>query len=112
MGEIKTKTMNKKKYIIDAIKATNKIIDARDAAYALGIDLSNYDGGIDELVTLVAVCVARKKSQVQKIERDVYWWLYDSSPKKITLDDKSVVDVEKLDSFVNWLFDWYGEKTK
>ena len=47
------------------------------------------------------------KKNFEKALNDVQWWLYEKVDKIITLGDKSKVDVNTPEAFIDWLERWY-----
>jgi hypothetical protein len=93
-----------------AIKTLKKIKEIQETYYklkALGVDLIDYEKGVDLLEESIALLFVKDEKNFENALKDVQWWLYEKVDKIITLGDKSKVDVSTPEDFIDWLDRWY-----
>lgn len=95
-----------------AVKTLKRIKEIQQTHYklkALGIDLIDYENGVDLLEESIALMFTKNENDFEKALDDVQWWLYENVDKIITLKDKTKVDVNTAEAFINWLEKWYKQ---
>jgi hypothetical protein len=93
-----------------AIRALNRIKEIHETYYKLkelGVDLIEYESGVNLLEESIALLFTNDEASFEKALSDVQWWLYESVNKVIALKDKTKVDVNTPEDFVQWVEDWY-----
>ena len=94
-----------------AIRTLNRIKEIQETYYklkVLGVDLLEYEYGINLLEESIALLFIKDDDNFEKALNDVQWWLYENVDKIITLDDKSKVDVNTPEMFIDWFERWYA----
>jgi hypothetical protein len=97
----------KKQFAIRTLKRIKAIQQTHRKLKALGVDLIDYENGVDLLEESVALLFAKDEKNFKTALDDVQWWLYEDVDKIITLDDKSKVDVSTPEAFIDCLERWY-----
>jgi len=97
----------KKEFAIRTLKKIKEIQETYHNLKALGVDLIDYENGVNLLEESIALLFVRDEKNFQKALNDVQWWLYENVDKVITLGDESKVDVNTPEDFINWLDSWY-----
>lgn len=94
-----------KDQIIKILKQIQIINDKQRKLYKLGVDIIEISNGIDLLSESIAYLFYNGKNEDDiKIVNDwVDWWLYESVDKIIYEKDKSEINVNKLEDFVDYL---------
>ena len=97
----------KKEFAIRTLKRIKEIKETYHKLKALGVDLIDYENGVNLLEESVALLFVKDEKNFEKALNDVQWWLYEKVDKIITLGDKSKVDVNTPEAFIDWLERWY-----
>ena len=97
----------KKKFAIRTIKRIKEIQETHHKLKALGVDLIYYENGVNLLEESIALLFVKDEKNLKKALDDIQWWLYENVDKIITLSDKSKVDVNTPEDFIDWLEKWY-----
>ena len=97
----------KKEFAIRTMKRIKEIQETYHKLNALGVDLIDYENGVNFLEESIALLFVKDEKNFEKALHDVQWWLYESVDKIITLGDKSKVDVNTPEDFIDWLERWY-----
>lgn len=93
----------KKEFAIKVLKRIKEVQLNHMRLKKLGVDLIDYEDGIGLLEEGVAILFTKDDKGFEMALADVQWWLYDKVDKIITLKDKSKVDVNTPEAFINWL---------
>ena len=101
------KNKMKKEFAIRTLKRIKEIQETYHKLKALGVDLIDYENGVNLLEESVALLFVKDEKNFEKATDDVQWWLYEKVDKIITLGDKSKVDVNTPEAFIDWLERWY-----
>lgn len=99
----------KKDFAIRTLKRIKTIQETYYKLKDLGVDLIDYDSGINLLEESIAILFVEDEQNFEKALNDVQWWLYEDVDKIITHDDGSKVDVNTPEAFIDWLEMWYGK---
>ena len=97
----------KKEFAVKTLKRIKEIQQTHDKLKALGIDLIDYENGINLLEESIALMFTENENDFEKAIDDVQWWLYENVDKILTLKDKTKVDVNTPEAFIDWLNKWY-----
>lgn len=97
----------KKEFAIRTLKRIKEIQATYHKLKALGVDLIDYENGVNLLEESVALLFVKDEKNFEKALNDIQWWLYENVDKIITLGDKSKVDVNTPEAFIDWLERWY-----
>ena len=97
----------KKEFAIRTLKRIKEIQETHHKLKALGVDLIDYENGVNLLEESIALLFVKDEKNFEKALNDVKWWLYENVDKIITLGDKSKVDVNTPEDFIDWLDRWY-----
>ena len=98
----------KKEFAIRALKRIKKIQKTYHKLKSLGVDLIDYENGVNLLEESIALLFVKDEKSYEKAIDDIQWWLYENVDKIITLDDKSQVDVNTPEAFIDWFDGWYN----
>lgn len=93
----------RQQFAVKALTRIKEMQDKKNKLTSLGVDLTNYDDGVELLEEAVALLFSDNDAAME----DVQWWLYEKADKVITLKDKKKLDLTKVEDFVNWLDEWY-----
>ena len=99
----------KKEFAVRTLKRIKEIQQTHHKLKALGIDLIDYENGINLLEESIALMFTKDENDFEKALDDVQWWLYENVDKIITLKDKTKVDVNTPEAFIDWLEKWYKQ---
>jgi hypothetical protein len=97
----------KKEFAVRTLKRIKEIQQTHHKLKALGIDLIDYENGINLLEESIALMFTENENDFEKAIDDVQWWLYENVDKILTLKDKTKVDVNTPEAFIDWLNKWY-----
>ena len=97
----------KKEYAIRTLKRIKEIQETHHKLKAFGVDLIDYENGVNLLEESIALLFIKDKKNFENALNDVQWWLYEDVDKIITLSDKTKVDVNRPECFIDWLEMWY-----
>jgi len=97
----------KKEFAIKTLKKIKEIQETYHKLKVLGVDLIDYENGVNLLEESVALLFVKDEKNFEKALNDVQWWLYENVDKIITLGDKSKVDVNTPEAFIDWFERWY-----
>ena len=97
----------KKEFAVRTLKRIKEIQQTHHKLKALGIDLINYENGINLLEESISIMFTENENDFEKSIDDVKWWLYANVDKIITLKDNTKVDVNTPEAFIDWLNKWY-----
>ena len=97
----------KKEFAIRTLKRIKEIQETYHKLKVLGVDLIDYENGVNLLEESVALLFVKDEKNFEKALNDVKWWLYENVDKIIMLGDKSKVDVNKPEAYIDWLERWY-----
>lgn len=95
-----------------AIRTLNRIKEMQEIKIKLkdlGIDLINYEDGVNLLEESVALLFTHDELQFERALTDVQWWLYERAEKILHHSDGKKQDLTDVEDFVNWLEDWYKQ---
>lgn len=99
----------KKQFAIKVLQRIQELDAKSQELNKLGIDLTEFnDRSIDLMTEAVALQFANNDRHLEQCFSDIFWWLYDTSPKVVHLGDIST-DISKVEDFVDWLEDWYSK---
>ena len=99
----------KKEFAVRTLKRIKEIQQTHHNLKALGIDLIDYENGINLLEESIALMFTADENDFEKALDDVQWWLYENVDKILTLKDKTKVDVNTPEAFIDWLEKWYKQ---
>jgi len=99
----------KKEFAVKTLKRIKEIQQTHHKLKALGIDLIDYENGINLLEESIALMFTENENDFEKAIDDVQWWLYENVDKILTLKDKTKVDVNTPEAFIDWLNKWYKQ---
>jgi hypothetical protein len=111
MGMGAKKNNMKKEFAVRALKRIKEINETYDKLKVLGIDLLDYENGINLLEESIALMFIENENDFERALNDVQWWLYENVDKIITLKDNTKVDVNKPEDFIDWINKWYKKQT-
>ena len=97
-----------------AVKTLNRIKHIQlnyRALKNLGVDLIEYEDGVNLLEESIAMLFTLNETDCEKALGDVQWWLYETVDKIITLGDKTKLDVNTPEAFIDWLENWYSKES-
>lgn len=97
----------KKDFAVNALKRILEIQETHQKLRALGVDLIEYENGVNLLEEAVSILICEKEGALDDALEMVQWWLYNDVEKVITINGSSV-DVETPEAFVDWALGWYG----
>jgi hypothetical protein len=97
----------KKQFAIKTLKRIKEIHETYFKLKELGVDLTEYESGVNLLEESIALLLTNNEASFEKALNDVQWWLYEKVDKVITLEDGTKVDVNSPEAFVEWVEDWY-----
>jgi hypothetical protein len=97
----------KKEFAVRTLKRIKEIHETYDKLKALGVDLFDYENGINLLEESISIMFTENENDFEKSLDDVKWWLYANVDKIITLKDNTKVDVNTPEAFIDWLNKWY-----
>jgi len=94
-----------KDHIIKILQQIKIINDKQHKLYKLGVDIIEISNGIDLLSESIAYLFYNGKNEydIKVINDWIDWWLYESVDKIIYEKDKSEINVNKLEDFVDYL---------
>lgn len=93
-----------------AVRTLNRIKQIQSTYHKLrdlGVDLINYEDGVNLLEESVVLLFVKDEKKFEQALDNVQWWLYESVDKIITLNDKSEVDVNTAEAFIDWFEKWH-----
>lgn len=96
----------KKEFAIRTLKKIKEIQETHHKLKALGVDLIDYENGINLLEESVALLFVEDEKNFKEALIEIQWWLYEDVDKIITLRDKSKIDVNTPEAFIGWLEKW------
>lgn len=99
----------KKEFAVRTLKRIKEIQQTHHKLKALGIDLIDYENGINLLEESIALMFTENENDFEKALDDVQWWLYENVDKILTLKDDTKVDVNTPEAFIDWLEKWYKQ---
>ena len=99
----------KKEFAVRTLKRIKEIQQTHHKLKALGVDLIDYENGINLLEESISIMFTENENDFEKVLNDVQWWLYDNVDKIITLKDNTKVDVNTPEAFIDWLNKWYKQ---
>ena len=99
----------KKEFAVRTLKRIKEIQQTHHKLKALGIDLIDYENGINLLEESIALMFTENENDFEKAIDDVQWWLYENVDKILTLKDNTKVDVNTPEAFIDWLNKWYKQ---
>jgi len=99
----------KKEFAVKILKRIKEIQQTHHKLKALGIDLIDYENGINLLEESISIMFTENENDFEKVLNDVQWWLYDNVDKILTLKDNTKVDVNTPEAFIDWLNKWYKQ---
>jgi hypothetical protein len=99
----------KKEFAVRTLKRIKEIQQTQRKLKALGIDLIDYENGINLLEESIALMFTTDENNFEKALNDVQWWLYENVNKIITIKDDTKVDVNTPEAFIDWLEKWYKQ---
>jgi hypothetical protein len=75
----------------------------------VGVNIIDLDIAVSTLENVIPTMIVGEKNDSYKAVSDlVGWWLYENVEKELTLSvDNSVINVEKMEDFVDFLIDNY-----
>ena len=98
----------KKEFAVRTLKRIKEIQQTHHKLKALGIDLIDYENGINLLEESIALMFTTDENNFEKALNDVQWWLYDNVDKVININyNDTKVDVNTPEAFIDWLNKWY-----
>jgi hypothetical protein len=105
----------KKDFAIRALIGIKEMHQTNLQLKKLGVDLSDFDLGIDKLEEAVSIMFSKDEEHFEHILEMVHWWLYDKVDKIIYYDEGERFDLNKVEDFVNYLershFEWDSQNT-
>ncbi len=99
----------KKEFAVRTLKRIKEIQQTHHNLKAFGIDLIDYENGINLLEESIALMFTTDENNFEKAIDDVQWWLYENVDKILTLKDDTKVDVNTPEAFIDWLEKWYKQ---
>jgi hypothetical protein len=96
-------------FAVRTLKRIKEIQQTHHNLKALGIDLIDYENGVNLLEESIALMFTTDENNFEKALDDVQWWLYENVDKILTLKDKTKVDVNTPEAFIDWLEKWYKQ---
>ena len=99
----------KKEFAVRTLKRIKEIQQTHRKLKALGIDLIDYENGVNLLEESIALMFTTDENDFEKALDDVQWWLYENVDKIITIKDKTKVDVNTPEAFIDWIEKWYKQ---
>ena len=100
----------KKEFAVRTLKRIKEIQQTHHNLKALGIDLIDYENGINLLEESIALMFTTDENNFEKALNDVQWWLYDNVDKIININyNDTKVDVNTPEAFIDWLEKWYKQ---
>ena len=100
----------KKEFAVKTLKRIKEIQQTHRKLKALGIDLIDYENGINLLEESIALMFTTDENNFEKALNDVQWWLYDNVDKIININyNDTKVDVNTPEAFIDWLEKWYKQ---
>jgi len=97
----------KKEFAIRILKRIKEIQETYHKLKALGVDLIDYENGVNLLEESVALLFVNDEKKFEDAIDHVQWWLYDRVDKIITLSDDFKIDVNKPEAFIDWIESLY-----
>jgi hypothetical protein len=100
----------KKEFAVKTLKRIKEIQQTHHKLKALGIDLIDYENGINLLEESIALMFTTDENDFEKALNDVQWWLYENVDKIININyNDTKVDVNTPEAFIDWLEKWYKQ---
>ena len=99
----------KKEFAVRTLKRIKEIQQTHHNLKAFGIDLIDYENGINLLEESIALMFTTDENNFEKAIDDVQWRLYENVDKILTLKDDTKVDVNTPEAFIDWLEKWYKQ---
>ena len=100
----------KKEFAVRTLKRIKEIQQTHHKLKALGIDLIDYENGVNLLEESIALMFTTDENNFEKALNDVQWWLYDNVDKIININyNDTKVDVNTPEAFIGWLEKWYKQ---
>jgi hypothetical protein len=93
----------KKEFAIRTLKRIKEIQETYHKLKAFGVDLVDYENGVNLLEESIALLFVKDEENFEKALNNVQWWLYENVDKIITPGDGSEVDVNTPEDFIDWL---------
>ncbi len=93
----------KNKIVIDALLLLRQMNETNRQLSKLGIELTTYENSNNLLEKSVVLLIVTNEDNFKKALDDVLWWLYETTPKILTYQDGSKLDLTTPQSFVRWL---------
>jgi hypothetical protein len=93
----------KKEFAVKSLKRIKEIQETHDKLRDLGVDLLDFEDGVNLLEEGVALLFVKDEKDFDAAIDLVVWWLYEDVDKVITMADKSTVDVTMPEDFIDWL---------
>jgi hypothetical protein len=98
----------KKEFAVRTLKRIKEIQQTHHNLKAFGIDLIDYENGINLLEESIALMFTTDENNFEKALNDVQWWLYENVDKVININyNDTKVDVNTPEAFIDWLNKWY-----
>lgn len=102
----------KEEFAIRALERIKEIQETYSKIKALGIDLIDYENGVDLLEESITILFVDDEADFESALDMVQWWLYDKSEKVITLSDKTKIDVSTPEEFIEFIRSSYAPNEK
>ena len=100
----------KKEFAVRTLKRIKEIQQTHHNLKSFGIDLIDYENGINLLEESIALMFTTDENNFEKALNDVQWWLYDNVDKIININyNDTKVDVNTPEAFIDWLEKWYKQ---
>lgn len=96
-------------FAVRTLKRIKEIQQTQRKSKDFGIDLIDYENGINLLEESIALMFTTDENNFEKALNDVQWWLYENVNKIITIKDDTKVDVNTPEAFIDWLEKWYKQ---
>lgn len=95
-------------YIIETLLKIKEHDEKVHALYTLGVDILEFSNTNSQLEKSIPTLLRKEKDeQFGYIQDLVGWWLYEDVDKTIWIDD-IVVNVDKVEEFVDYIIREYG----
>lgn len=102
----------KKDFAIKALQRIKQLQATQRELKKHGIELLEHDEkSIDLLEECVALLFTKSEKDYESALADVQWWLYEKVDKIITLGDKTKIDVNSAEAFIDWLEKWFSKES-
>ena len=99
----------KKELAVKSLLRIKKIYETKNKLQKLGVNLIELEDATSLLEEAIILLFVKGDSKTFETALDtLQWWIYDDiKNKKITLADKSIVDVNNAENFINWFAEFY-----